>query len=57
VTQFVGQEFDYVISVCARASETCVAWPTSREQIRWHFDDPADAGGLFLLLGVILIRV
>jgi arsenate reductase len=39
--QFLDQDFDYVISVCARAAETCPAWPTSREQIRWHFDDPA----------------
>ena len=29
---------DYVISVCARAAETCPTWPRSREQIRWHFD-------------------
>lgn len=43
--QFLDQDFDYVISVCARASETCPAWPRSREQIRWHFDDPAEATG------------
>jgi len=29
---------DYVISVCARAAETCPTWPRSRERIRWHFD-------------------
>ena len=43
--QFLDQDFDYVISVCARAAETCPAWPRSREQIRWHFDDPAEAAG------------
>jgi protein-tyrosine-phosphatase len=39
------RDFDYVISVCARAAETCPKWPRSREQIRWHFDDPAEATG------------
>ena len=45
ITQFLDEEFDYVISVCARAAETCPVWPKSREQIRWHFDDPAEATG------------
>jgi arsenate reductase len=45
LTRFLDQDFDYVVSVCARAAETCPAWPRSREQIRWHFDDPAEATG------------
>ena len=43
LAQFLDEDFDYVISVCARAAETCPTWPRSREQIRWHFDDPAEA--------------
>jgi len=43
--EFVDQDFDFVISVCARAAEQCPTWPRSREQIRWHFDDPAEATG------------
>ena len=31
--------------VCARAAETCSTWPRSREEIRWHFADPAVATG------------
>jgi arsenate reductase (thioredoxin) len=42
--QFLN-DFDYVISVCARAAETCPAWPRWREQIQWHFGDPAEAKG------------
>ena len=42
LAQFLDEDFDYVISVCARAAETCPTWPRSREQIRWHFDDPAE---------------
>jgi arsenate reductase len=45
LAQFLDQDFDCVISVCARAAQTCPAWPQSREQIRWHFDDPAEATG------------
>lgn len=45
VDEFLGQDFDFVISVCARAAEECPTWPRSREQIRWHFDDPALATG------------
>jgi arsenate reductase (thioredoxin) len=42
---FLDQQFDFVISVCARAAERCPTWPRSREQIRWNFDDPAEASG------------
>ena len=45
LAQFLDDEFDYTISVCPRAAETCPAWPASREQIRWHFDDPAASTG------------
>ncbi|HUJ25123.1 MAG TPA: arsenate reductase ArsC [Myxococcales bacterium] len=45
VNQFLDDDFDYVISVCARVAEACPSWPHSREQIRWHFDDPAEATG------------
>ena len=43
--QFLHQEFDYVISVCERATQTCPVWPKSKEQIRWSFDDPSQAEG------------
>jgi arsenate reductase (thioredoxin) len=43
--EYRSQDFDYVISVCARAAEQCPVWPRSREQIRWSFDDPAEATG------------
>jgi len=44
VDEFLEQQFDFVISVCARAAEQCPAWPRG-EQIRWHFDDPAETTG------------
>ena len=43
--QYLDQEFDFVISVCARAAQECPQWPRSREQNRWSIDDPAEATG------------
>jgi len=45
VTEFLGQEFDYVITVCDQARETCPVFPGARASIHWDFDDPAAAEG------------
>jgi len=42
--EFLGQRFDYVITVCDRAKETCPVFPGS-VPIHWGFDDPAEATG------------
>jgi arsenate reductase len=41
---FVGQTFDYVITVCDRAKQACPVFPGSTP-IHWGFDDPAEATG------------
>lgn len=41
---FEGQAFDYVITVCDRAKESCPVIPGA-EMIHWSFPDPADAEG------------
>ncbi len=38
---FTGQTFDYVITVCDRARETCPVFPGDPERIHWSFADPA----------------
>jgi ArsR family transcriptional regulator, arsenate/arsenite/antimonite-responsive transcriptional repressor / arsenate reductase (thioredoxin) len=38
---YLGQPFDYVISVCDRAREVCPIVPTTGQQIHWGFPDPA----------------
>lgn len=45
VAEFVGQRFDYVVTVCDRARESCPVFPGSGEALHWGFDDPAEATG------------
>jgi arsenate reductase (thioredoxin) len=44
MSQFFGQRFDYVITVCDRARQQCPVFPGS-EPIHWNFDDPAEVAG------------
>jgi len=43
--KFLGQRFDYVITVCDRAKETCPVFPSTKSQGHWSFDDPAAVEG------------
>ena len=45
VDEFVGQEFDYVITVCDNANEQCPIFPGKTERIHWSFEDPAAVQG------------
>jgi arsenate reductase len=45
VREFLGRKFDYVITVCDRAKESCPLWPGAKEQIHWSIEDPAEATG------------
>src|SRR5687768_13734816 len=45
VDEFLGQEFDYVITVCDNAKESCPVFPAKTKRIHWSFDDPAEASG------------
>jgi arsenate reductase len=44
VEQFVRQDFDYIITVCDNARETCPFLPGSAERIHHRFDDPPAPG-------------
>ena len=43
VGEFATQPFDYVITVCDRAKESCPTWPGPTQLLHWSFDDPATA--------------
>jgi arsenate reductase len=45
VDEFRGQQFDYVITVCDNAKESCPVFPGNTTRIHWSFDDPAAVTG------------
>ena len=43
--EFLGQQFDYIITVCDNAKQTCPVFPGKHENIHWDLEDPAEAQG------------
>jgi arsenate reductase len=42
---YLGQPFDYAITVCDEAREACPFFPGAARQLHWSFDDPSGATG------------
>lgn len=40
LSEYEGQSFDYVITVCDKAREVCPAFPGGGQQLHWGFPDP-----------------
>lgn len=45
VAEFTNQAFDYVITVCDNAAETCPVFPNAQQRLHWSFSDPSAARG------------
>jgi arsenate reductase (thioredoxin) len=45
VDEFLGAEWDYVITVCDNARETCPVLPGAARRLHWPFEDPAAVEG------------
>ena len=45
VDEFAGQSFDYVITVCDQARQSCPVFPGGGAGLHWGYEDPADAVG------------
>ena len=45
VDEFEGQDFDYVITVCDNAKQSCRVFPGKTKRIHWSIEDPAAVQG------------
>ena len=45
VDEFAGQDFDYVITVCDDAKQSCPVFPAETKRIHWSIEDPARVRG------------
>ncbi len=43
--RFLGEPWDYVVTVCDSANERCPVFPGPTTRLHWSFDDPSSAGG------------
>jgi|SRR4029453_4545443 arsenate reductase (thioredoxin) len=43
--RYLAQPFDWVITVCDRAKQTCPVFPGAERTAHWSFDDPSEASG------------
>jgi arsenate reductase len=45
VKEYLGESFDYVVTVCDQARQVCPVFPGVHESLHWGYDDPAEATG------------
>jgi arsenate reductase (thioredoxin) len=43
--RFLGERWDYVVTVCDSANESCPVFPGPLTRMHWSFDDPSAAAG------------
>ena len=45
VNEYLGRDFDYVVTVCDEARQVCPVFPGVHESLHWGYEDPAEATG------------
>ncbi len=45
IKEFLGQQFDYVITLCDSAKGDCPIFPGEHTRLHWDLDDPASVNG------------
>ncbi len=45
LNDYLGQRFDYIITVCDNAASNCPVFPGEATRLHWPFDDPDKAVG------------
>lgn len=43
--RYLGEPFDYVVTVCDAANEACPFFPGARDRLHWSIDDPSQVTG------------
>ena len=43
--RYLGEPFDYVVTVCDAAKEACPVFPGAKNYWHWSFEDPSQATG------------
>jgi arsenate reductase (thioredoxin) len=38
--RYLGEPFEYVVTVCDDANEACPIFPGAKERLQWSFEDP-----------------
>ena len=43
--RYLGEPFEYVVTVCDDANEACPVFPGAKNRLHWSFEDPSLAEG------------
>jgi arsenate reductase len=57
MNQFLNEVFDYIITLCDEAAQSCPTFPGQGKRLHWSFQDPAAAIGTIEERSVVFRKV